>query len=323
MATVVHQGVDRFLQHPLFVTDDDLRGLQLQQIAQTVVTIDHPTIEVVQIGGGKTATFQRNQRTEIRRNDRKDFENHPLGAGPGVDKALHQLHSLGNFLAGLLAACGFELLFEFDSHFVQIHFFENIPDRLCTHLGNKRIPELLLGFPILGFGQKLLFLQRSLPWIDHEVILVVDHPFQFPCRHIHHQTEPARHALVEPDVADRHRQLNVPHAFTTNPGQRDLHTATITDHPLELDSLVLSTRALVILGRSENPLAEQPTLLRLEGPVVDGLGIFGFPAAPGKNRFGRRDGDAHLVEADGSFHAEDFTCGLGLFVHGMDVFQLG
>ena len=84
-------------------------------------------------------------------------------------------------------------------------------------------------------------------------------------------------------MAHRHGQFDVAHAFTTDAGQGDLHATTVTDHTLELDPLVFSARTLVILGRSKNPLAEKTALLRLEGPVVDGLRIFGFPTAPGEN----------------------------------------
>ena len=46
-AAVVDQGVNGFLQHPLLVADDDVRGVQLQQVLQPVVAVDNPAIEVV------------------------------------------------------------------------------------------------------------------------------------------------------------------------------------------------------------------------------------------------------------------------------------
>jgi hypothetical protein len=64
MAAVVEQRVDGFLQHALFVPDDDVRSLELEQVLETVVAVDDATIEVVQVGGRKAAAFQRNERDE-------------------------------------------------------------------------------------------------------------------------------------------------------------------------------------------------------------------------------------------------------------------
>ena len=78
MAAIVKQGVHSLLKHALLVPDDDIRCAQLQQVLETVVAVDDPTIEVVQIGSRKATTFKRNQRTQIRRNDRKHFHDHRL-----------------------------------------------------------------------------------------------------------------------------------------------------------------------------------------------------------------------------------------------------
>ena len=78
MATIVKQSVHRFLQHALLVTNDDIRRAQLQQVLQTVVPVDDPTVKIVQVGGRKATTFKRNQRPQIRRNDRKHFHDHRL-----------------------------------------------------------------------------------------------------------------------------------------------------------------------------------------------------------------------------------------------------
>ena len=47
---VIDQGVNRFLQHALFVADDDIGGRDFQKILQPVIPIDHPPIQIVQIG---------------------------------------------------------------------------------------------------------------------------------------------------------------------------------------------------------------------------------------------------------------------------------
>ena len=53
-ASVVEQGVDGSLKHPLLVVHDDLRSTEVEQSLQAVVPVDHATVQVVEIGGGKT-----------------------------------------------------------------------------------------------------------------------------------------------------------------------------------------------------------------------------------------------------------------------------
>jgi hypothetical protein len=78
-------------------------------------------------------------------------------------------------------------------------------------------------------------------------------------------------------VGDGGGELDVAHALTTHLGARDLDAAALADDALEADALVLAAVALPVPGRTEDLLAEEPVLLRLEGAVVDGLGFFTSP----------------------------------------------
>src|SRR5699024_514319 len=92
-------------------------------------------------------------------------------------------------------------------------------------------------------------------------------------REVQQVTETRRHALEVPDVSHRCGQLNVAHPLTAHLGAGDFHTTTLTDDALETDALVLAAVALPVTGRSEDLLAEEPVLLRLQRPVVDRLGL--------------------------------------------------
>src|SRR5207253_11024163 len=62
----------------------------------------------------------------------------------------------------------------------------------------------------------------------------------------------------------------------------DLHPAAVADDAAVADALVLAAVTLPVLHRAENALAEQPVALRLERPVVDGLGLGDLaPRPPG------------------------------------------
>ena len=48
-AAIVKQRVHSFLQHALFVAHDDLRSVQVHELLQAVVAVDHATIQIVEI----------------------------------------------------------------------------------------------------------------------------------------------------------------------------------------------------------------------------------------------------------------------------------
>ena len=83
-AAVVEQRVDRFLQHALFVADDDVRRAQFDQPLQTVVAVDDAAIEIVEVGRREAAAIERHQRTQVRRNHRHLREDHPLRLVAGL-----------------------------------------------------------------------------------------------------------------------------------------------------------------------------------------------------------------------------------------------
>src|SRR6201999_3246182 len=83
--------------------------------------------------------------------------------------------------------------------------------------------------------------------------------------------QPGRDALEVPDVGDRRGQLDVAHPLAADLGPSHLDAAPLTDDPLEPPPLVLAAIALPVPGGTEDLLAEQSILLRLERAVVDRL----------------------------------------------------
>src|SRR5207253_3779850 len=103
-------------------------------------------------------------------------------------------------------------------------------------------------------------------------------------------------ALQEPDVRDRARELDVPHALATDLGERDLDAALLADHPAVLQALVLAAQAFVVLDRPEDLGAEETISLRLEGAIVDRFGFLHFAVGPRADLFRRGDPDLDRVE---------------------------
>ena len=94
-AAVVEQRVHRFLQHALFVANDHVGRVQLHQLLQPVVAVDHAAIEIVQVGSSETAAIERHQRTQLRRKHRDHVENHPFGLVAALAERFEHLQPLG------------------------------------------------------------------------------------------------------------------------------------------------------------------------------------------------------------------------------------
>src|SRR5262249_31451721 len=105
--------------------------------------------------------------------------------------------------------------------------------------------------------------------------------------------EARRRALEVPDVADGAGQLDVAHPLAADLRAGDLDAALVADDALVANPLVLAAVALPVLRRTEDALVEQTILFRLEGPVVDGLGLGDLALRPLANlvRAGERDAD--------------------------------
>ena len=82
--SVVKEGVDRLLEHALFVVHDDVRRAEVEQTLESVVAVDHATVEVVQVRGGKTTTVELHHGAKVGRDDRHRFQDH----GPGVVQSM-------------------------------------------------------------------------------------------------------------------------------------------------------------------------------------------------------------------------------------------
>src|SRR5579875_2179463 len=143
----------------------------------------------------------------------------------------------------------------------------------------------------------------------------VDDLFQVLRREVEQVTEPARHTLEVPDVGDRRGQLDVTHPLTAHLGAGDFDATALTDDALEADALVLAAVALPVPGRTEDLLAEEPVLFRLERAVVDGLRLLDLTVRPLPDVVRRGEADTKVVEEVDVQHLHfpwldpDYECG--------------
>ena len=93
-AAVIDQCVYCLLQHPLFVTDDDIRGVQLQELLQAVIAVDDPAIQVVKVTGGKASAVQLYHGADIGRDDGQHVQDHPFRLVAALAEGLHHIQPL-------------------------------------------------------------------------------------------------------------------------------------------------------------------------------------------------------------------------------------
>ncbi len=115
--------------------------------------------------------------------------------------------------------------------------------------------------------------------------------------------QPRPGATQVPDVDGWGGQFDVAHAFAAHLRPGDLDAAPLADDALEPDPLVLAAVALPVLGRTEDLLAEEPVLFRLECAVVDGFRLLDLAVGPHAYAVGGRKADSDLVEVVDVEHA--------------------
>src|SRR5579875_2127088 len=124
----------------------------------------------------------------------------------------------------------------------------------------------------------------------------VDDLLEILGRQVQQVAQPRRHTLEVPDVRDRSGQLDVAHPLAAHLGAGHLDAAALTDDALEAHPLVLAAVALPVASRSEDLLAEQAVLLRLQCAVVDGLRLLDLAVGPLTDVVGGGQADPEFIE---------------------------
>ena len=211
---VVEQRVDRLLQHALFVADNDIGGPQFNQPLEAIVAVDHPPIEIIEIGSRKTPAIQRHQRPQFGRDDRDDLEDHPFGLVLGTDKGLDDfkpLDDLERLQRGLGLGQLDQQLFAFA---LEIDGQQKLFDRLGADAGGKAVFAIfVLGPQVIFLRQQLKLLERRQTRLDDHIVLEIENPLQILQGHIEQQSDAARQGFEEPDMGHRSGQFDMAHAL--------------------------------------------------------------------------------------------------------------
>ena len=287
-AAVVDERVHGLLKHTLFIAHDDVGRVELLQALEAVVAVYDAAVKVVQVRRGEAAAVELDHGADLRRDDREDVYDHPLGAVAALAEGLDHLKALDEL--GLLLAGGvLELLTELGGKLSAVYLLQKLLYGLGAYAGLEVVLVLLAHVAVLALGEYLAALQRGEAGVDNYIICKVQHLLQHTRSEVEHEAHAAGYALEVPDVADGGGKLYMAHALTPDLALGDFNAAAVADLALVADLLVLSAVAFPVLRRPENALAEEAVALRLEGAVVDGLRLFHFAVGPFEDLLGGSD----------------------------------
>ena len=269
--------------------------MELHQPLEAVVAVDHPAIQVIQVGGGKAATIQLNHGANIRGDDGQHVHNHPAGLVAGLPEGFNHLQALDNAQL-LLGGSGFQLGTQLLRELIQVNLLQQLLDSLGTHAGLKVVLILFPHIPVFLFGQHLVHAQRRIAGVGDDIGGKVQNLFQHLGADVQNQTHPGGNALEVPDVAARSSQLNVTHALPAHLGLGNFHAAAVTNLALILNLLIFTAVALPVLLRSENTLAVKAVPLRFQSTVVNGLRLLDFAVRPLPDHLRRSDANLNGIK---------------------------
>ena len=165
---VVDEGVHRFLEHALFVADDDFRGPQSHQALEPVVAVDDAAIQVVQVAGGEPPAVELHHGAQFRGQDGHHGKDHVLDAGAlavaavgaiaALPEGLHHPQPLDSLLAAL-AGGGLHIVDQLVAQSLQVHCPQDGQDGLRAHAGLEDSGVLVLQLPEARLGEQAHFLQ--------------------------------------------------------------------------------------------------------------------------------------------------------------------
>src|SRR5271170_4381134 len=296
-ASVVEQRVNSLLQHALFVADDHVGSVQLHELLQAVIAVDHAAIQIVQVRGGKAAAVERHQRAQLGRQDGNHVQNHPLRLVAALAERFEDLEALGELDPLLQAGINLHFFAEFGRKLLHIHAAQKFLDGLGAHAHVALSGEFALNFAEFILGQNVLFLETgNFSGIHADEGLEVENVLEIPHGDIQQVADAAGQPLEKPHVRAGRSQLNVAKALAADFAKGDFDPALVADDSAVLHALVFAAEALPVGDRAENLGAEQPVALRLKGAVVDGLRLGYFAVRPGADFFRARKADANRIK---------------------------
>ena len=273
------------MKHALLITQNHIWSLYLNQSFETVITDNNAAVEIIEVRSSETTTIQWYQRTQLRRSNRHSLKNHPLRTVLTLagTESLYYLQTLECLLTTLNRSRFICSSTQLIRQLIQIDGGQKVIDSLSTHLHYNFIricilQQIILFWDQISYLQVLVFIQKHtilnrntilitcvlLTYLSscqntslyNQVFLIIDDRIQFLSRNTEQCSHFGRQRAQIPYVCYWNNKLNVSHTLTTHFLLSNLYTTTLAHDTFITDTLVFTTMALVILGRTEDALAE-------------------------------------------------------------------
>src|SRR5690606_19206706 len=156
--------------------------------------------QIVEVGSREATAIQRDQRTQIWRQNRQNGQHHPFWKVAGTLEGFHQLQTLGQLL-DFGFGVGLRNFFTQTTNLVfQVDSVQQFADSFGTHAGIETVAELCQRFEILLVVQQLTLFKGGHAWIDNDIALEVENALDITQGHVNQQTDTRRQRFQEPDV---------------------------------------------------------------------------------------------------------------------------
>ena len=321
LAAIVEERIDRLLKHALLIAHDDLGSLDFDKAFQAVVADDDSTIELVDVGSGKTTTIQGHERTQVGRNDWNDVHDHPLGTivhstcmhgTLRLAEGFNDIQALQGFLltgnGGFTRSFGTELIGEL----IEVEIAKELVKSLGTHTSDEFV-GIIVGKLVIAFGQRILnivvllfgeqvealhrhLIEDGLAGLQDDVFFVIDDLVEFLGRDVEECTNLVGQGAEEPNVGNGDHKFDVTHTLTADLLLGNFNTATVADNTLVADTFIFATVALPVARGAEDTLAEQAITFGLVGAIVYGFRLGHLAIGATLDGLGRRKTDGDRVE---------------------------
>src|SRR5262249_23392552 len=278
---VVKQSIDSFLQHALLVADNHFRCAQFHQLLETVVPVNDAPVKIVKIRCGKPSAIKWHQRTQLRRNNGNDIQNHPVRTISRFQEGCRNFKPFRELELLLLRSLLAHAPAQFHGELIDVDHREQLLDRFGAHFRHELAWVIAHQFAITLVGQQLaLFQLLYITRVDDDVGLEVEDFLEFTQGNIEEMPNARRQPFEEPDVRTRAGEINMSEALTADLSLGDFDTALVANHAAVLHAFVFSAEAFPISDGPKNPGTEQSVTLRLEGAVIDRFRLGHFAVRP-------------------------------------------
>ncbi len=306
---VVEKCIYGFLKHSCFVFDDYIRCTKIHKFFQTDISVENPSVKIIEVACSKSAAaFKRNKRSQIRRKNRKDCENHVFRSFSRTDELIENIDSFLQLCLLVLITAVCKFLFDFLLYGNKIHLFEELSQRSSTRFSIDLVGTVSFKkFVVLFFFKILSFDNTFYLGSENDISFAVDNTAQVRVAHSKKSVDIKRRCFDIPDVSYRSSQSNMSHSLSSDLGFDNFDTAFFTYDTFVFHPSVFTAETLVIVDRTENFCAEKAVSFRFVRSVIECFRFFDLAVRPFEDFFRRSERYLDSLKIKTAFRLVEFV----------------